>query len=234
MSNKASISYQLSHLEHRLRQVNDMAEVCRAYRKLFSDSKFQKLVGMGMECESSFYSSWDSFDCRFPKLQDQKVLRQAIRGLMLNGYDVDQDHALFKRRDIYDKMAYASFPLNRFVETTANCKLIFSLPLPMMFAVSSFKFHRCRKRRHDGWWGRLYLHDARCEKGYEGDREVAETFSPEEATREQMFEELINDVRSRGDSALFTITGDTLIGAMIKAESDTEREVHDKKELTLT
>ena len=212
-------------------QVVDMAIKCRAWLAFESVLKtsFAMSAQLGCEVTENFYNSWDNFDVRFPKVNDDKVVRRAIQGLCRTGFEVGDDPLLFKRRDIYDKMAYASFPLDWFVETTAKCKVTFSLPLPMVFAVSSFRLKRCRKvHQGDNWWGRLYLHDGRVPMGY-SERQVAESWLfPNETTREQMFEALLAKVRERGDECLFTITGDSLIGAMIQAQSEQLLELAEK------
>lgn len=205
-------------IAERCAAVADMAEKCRAWQKFLRLTSFSEI---GAAVDENWYSDWSNFDIRFPELHDQRVLRSAIDAMLREPYEVGDDPRLFKRRSLFDKHAYMSVPLNWFVETTAVCTVTFSLPLPMVFAVSSFRLKRCRKvRQGDNWWGRLYFHDGRVSEGYR-EHEVAEDFTfPNETTREEMFEALLNKVREREDQCLFTITGDSLIGAMIKAESE--------------
>lgn len=174
----------------------------------------------GLKMDENWYNHWNELNLRFPAVNDQKTMREAIGDALRAPYEVDPDPTLFKRRTLFDKMAYATFPLSWFIETTSDAKVTFSLPLPMVFSVSSFRFKRCRKVRHDGWWGRMYLVDGRVERARGFDHEVDEALSPESSTREEMFETLLTQILEWQDECLFTITGDSLIGAMIKAESD--------------
>lgn len=204
------------NLAEREKEAIQMAEACRAWLKFMSLLRTLTRV----EVDENWYGHWNSFDCRFPSLNDHKELRSRIQSIMRDGFEVGDDPTLFKRNGLYDKMATASFPLDAFVATNVVAHVNFSLPQPMVFAVQQFRFKRCRKTHYDGWWGRLYLVDGRIAKTWHSETEVADCLSHEDATRQQMFEALIDQVKERGDECLFTITGDSLIGAMIKAESE--------------
>jgi hypothetical protein len=210
-----------NYLESRRRQVVDKVVQCNAWLAFMRHPGWERLFEMGVEINENWYNDWADFDCRFPDLNDQKPLRAAINSMFLTE-TITGDPTLFKRRDIYDKMAYASFPLDWFVVTEAKCKVTFSLPLPMVFAVSSFELKRQRPANYnDQWWGRLYLRDGRVPNGRYSKREVAERRNfPNEMTRSEMFEVLLNKVREKEEASLFTITGDSMIGAMIQAESE--------------
>lgn len=212
--------YNRKKLAERINLLERHSELCRAWKLFVKNPAFSDvLIPIGLEVSDHWYQTWDSFDCTFPELHDVKVLRKAIQSLMRPGFEVDADPRLFKRHTLYDNRAYASFPLSAFVETTSSGSVIFSLPLPMVFAVSSFRMKRCRKKGHDGWWGRLYLVDGRLPESYRNS-EVEELLCGEGFTREEMFETLLGMVKLKEDKYLFTITGDSLIGAIIKAESE--------------
>ena len=204
-------------VSERCAQVVEMAEKCRAWQQFLCVTSFSEI---GADIGDQWYS-WDEFNIQFPDLHDQNVLRKAIDCMLRGPHRVPDDPRFFKRQRLFDKMAYASVPLNWFVETTADCKVTFSLPLPMTFAVSSFRMKRTHKvHQGDNWWGRLYLHDGRISKDYK-EHEVAERIDfPCETTRDQIFEELLNKVRESEEKYLFTITSEPVIAAMIKVESD--------------
>lgn len=203
-----------------INECRETAETCRAWIEFLQSPGFNKLFHHGLRVCENWYGRMGDLSLEFPAVNDQKTMREAIGDALRAPYEVEPDPTLFKRRALFDKMAYATFPLSWFVETTSDAKVTFSLPLPMVFAVSSFRFKRCRKVGHDGWWGRMYLVDGRVERARGFDHEVDEVLSPESSTREEMFETLMTQIRERQDECLFTITGDSLIEAMIKAESD--------------
>lgn len=189
----------------------------RAWKQFFVPSTVDLLVegGCTIEVPQFHYGSCDA-TIRFDGTE--KDFRRLIDGLGQTGscgYN-------FKRRDIYDKNAYATLPLGYFVGTHVDCKIDFGIPIPMMFAPTSFvlkhQLVKCRNR-----WGRLYCNDGRLEN-YAKEREVAESRKfPREANRQEMFWELLGMVKERGDECLFTISGDEMVGSIIKAQSEAGR-----------
>ena len=189
----------------------------RAWKQFFVPSTVDHLVegGCSIVVPHFHYGNCDA-TIRFDGTE--KDFRKLIDGLRQTGscgYN-------FKRRDIYDKNAYATLPLNYFVGTHVDCKIDFGVPIPMTFAPTSFVLkHQLTK--YGQRWGRLYCNDGRLENGAK-EREVAENREfPKEATRQQMFLELLEMVKKWGDECLFTITGDEMVGSMIKAQSEAGR-----------
>jgi hypothetical protein len=189
----------------------------RAWKQFFAPSTVDHLVegGCSIEAPRFHYGSCDA-TIRFDGTE--KDFRKLIDGLRQTGscgYN-------FKRRDIYDKNAYSTLPLSYFVGTAVDCKIDFGIPIPMMFAPTSFVL----KHQLVKWgnrWGRLYCNDGRLEN-YAKERQVAENRNfRKEATRQEMFLELLEMVKKRGDECLFTISGDEMIGSMIKAQSEAGR-----------
>lgn len=215
-------------LELRVNELRQITETCRAWTEFLALPKIKNLVRIGLQLNESWSGDrrLETLELRFPELHDEKTLLEVLRSMFLA--EAYLEPPVFKRRDIYDKMAYASFPLWWFVETTdRNAKVEFSLPLPMVFAVSSFRLkHQLTKFREDRW-GRLYLHDGRVPSGRDLKRQVAERRNfPIDTPRSEMFAELLEYVKSQGDECLFTITEDTLIGAIIRDNSEAEFKLH--------
>jgi hypothetical protein len=152
----------------------------------------------------------------------ERDFREIIKGQMLEAkWDVSY---IFKRMSLYDKNAYITFPLSWFIETDTDCTIVFGLPLPMVFAVSSFTLKHVKEKYGGYRWGRLYCNDARLAPcRHELVLVASDRKLPIDSTRAQMFGMLLEEVKERADECWFTINGDDLVGAAIKAWSDAER-----------
>lgn len=215
--------YQRDKLDSLRSESADIIKVHEAWITLFNRPEFIALFDLGMQLNEKWYSSCNHLSLRFPSVSCENVMVTAIKTLLLPGVEINpQGDHLFKRIDIYDTMAYAEFPLSHFVNAPGvSATVEFSFPLPMVFAASSFVLKHQKDKYGRNRWGRLYLHDGRVKQGHSGKREVAEERGFKlETTRQEMFEYLLAKVMENEEKCLFTVTGDSLVGSMIKAQSD--------------
>lgn len=211
-------------------QLIEMSENCRAWREFLTPSNVKSFLDHKGELTcfdkySGFGELRMLFDC------EEKPLRALINLLKRDGEP--DPFFTFKRRDIYDKMAYASLPLRLFIKTKSSAVVTLAIQQPMVFAASSFVLQH-QKTKFNERWGRLYCNDGRLETSRHSEREVASRRNfPIDTTRHEMFAELLSKVESHGESSLFTITNCGLVGKVIKEQSELSRKENPKEILEL-
>jgi hypothetical protein len=221
MSELFNEEYEREKLNESLADLDRHIAIASAWKQFFTPSRIRDLLTAEVRVES-FGLQYGRCDVNLKYEGSERDFREIIKSQML---EAKRDASyIFKRTSLYDKNAYITFPLSWFVATDVECHIVFGLPLPMVFAVSSFTLKHVKEKYGDYRWGRLYCNDARLEPCRRTPEEVASIRTlPIDSTRAQMFEMLLEEVKDRADECWFTITGDDLVGAAIKAWSDAER-----------
>ena len=197
-----------------LADLAEYAEMARAWTLFLKPENRKLIADAGGSCINFRCGSEDMY-LEFDGAE--RDVRRLIGKLQLD----PSDDYIFKRPDIYGKRAWAIFPLGSFVPTTCRDRVRFGISQPMVFAVSCFRLEHQIRRATGRRWARLYCVDRRLDQERFGPKRwVAENKDYESDTpREKMFEELLAKVEEHGDASLFTITRDSLVGAVIAANA---------------
>lgn len=166
-----------------------------------------------------WFNKWEHFDkliCEFDCTEKQ--LRRVIESLLRPGHEVPD----FLRNDIYDARAWASVPLNYFVEEASfNPRAIkkpfhweileahevplvqFGIELP--WVVSRNCFSLAHRLKGDGRFAEMSFAHPQLDARFENRRFVADGIFRREATRKEMEEALFAKVEIECHRCLVTI-----------------------------